>query len=56
MENGDGKHLTILHMYTGYRITEKSIEDMTLLQYNAIIVIAEQIQKFKMNKKPMVMI
>jgi hypothetical protein len=56
MEKGKGKHLTILHLYTGYKITDKSIEDMTLLQYNAVFIIAEQIQRFKTRNKPMVVI
>jgi hypothetical protein len=43
-------------MYTNYKITEKSISDMTLLQYNAIVIIADTIQKFKGKNKPMVVI
>jgi len=56
LKNGKGKHLTVLHMYTDYRITEKSIADMTMLQYNAILIIADNIQKFKGKKKPIVII
>jgi len=56
MENGKGKHITILHLHTDYKITEKSIEDMTLLQYNAILVISQKIQQFKAKNKPMVVI
>lgn len=43
-------------MYTGYKITEKSVSDMTMLQYNAVLIIADNIQKFKSKKKPMVVI
>jgi hypothetical protein len=56
MKNGKGKHLTVLHMYTDYKITEKSVSDMTMLQYNAILIIANNIQKFKGKKKPVVVI
>lgn len=43
-------------MYTNYKITDKPIEDMTLLQYNAILIITEEIMKYKHNNKPMVVI
>ena len=56
MKNGKGRHLTVLHMYTDYKITDKSIADMTAIQYNAILIIADEIQKWKSKKKPMVVI
>lgn len=56
MKNGKGKHLVLLHLYTNYKITDKPVEDMTLLQYNAILKITDEIIKFKMNNKPMVVI
>ena len=39
-----------------YKITDKSIADMTAIQYNAILIIADEIQKWKSKKKPMVVI
>jgi len=56
MENGDGRHLTVLHLYTDYKITDKSIGDMTPLQYNAILIITEEIMKFKHKNKAMAVI
>lgn len=56
MKNGKGKHLVLLHLYTNYKITDKPVEDMTLLQYNAILTITDEIIKFKTNNKPMVVI
>lgn len=56
MKNGKGKHLTILHLYTDYKITEKPIMDMTSLQYHAILTIANEINKFKMKNKPVVVV
>ena len=43
-------------MYTDYKITDKPIEDMTVLQYQSIIIIAEEIRNFKWENKPMVVI
>lgn len=56
MKNGKGKHLTILHLYTGYKITDKPLQEMTLIQYNAILVITKIIAEFKRKNKPMVVI
>ncbi len=56
MKDGKGKHLIILHLYTDYKITDKPIGDMTLLQYNAILRISEELMRFKINNKPMVVI
>jgi hypothetical protein len=56
LKKGEGKHLTLLHLYTNYRITEKPIKDMTLLQYNATLKIAEEIMKYKQDNKPIAVI
>ena len=56
MKNGNGKHITILHLYTNYTITNKDIKDMTPLQYQTIKIIAQEINKWKGNNKPMVVI
>ena len=56
MENGKGRHFTVLHLYTGYKLTDKPISDMTVLQYSAVLKIAEEIMKFKNGNKPMVVI
>ena len=56
MENGDGKHLIILHLYTNYKITDRPVCDMTVLQYQAILRITEEIMKYKQNNTPMVVI
>ena len=49
-------HLTLLHLFTDYRITEKSISDMTILQYRSILKITDEIEKYKTKNKPMVVI
>lgn len=56
MEHGKGKHLTLLHLHTNYTITDKPIQDMTPLQYQAIVIIASLINRFKTKNKPMVVI
>ena len=56
LENGNGRHFTVLHLYTGYKLTDKPISDMTVLQYSAVLKIAEEIMKFKNGNKPMVVI
>jgi len=56
MEHGRGKHLTWLHLYTNYTITDKSIKDMTPLQYQTIVTVTSLINKFKTKHKPMVVI
>ena len=56
MKDGDGKHLTVLHLYTDYKITYKPIKEMTAVQYCAILAITEQIMKFKTKNKPFVVI
>ena len=56
MKNGKGKHLTLLHLYTDYKITDKPIEDMTALQYNAVLIILDEIMKYKQDNKPLVVI
>ena len=43
-------------MFTDYKITDKPIAEMTVIQYNAILIIADEIQKWKSKKKPMVVI
>lgn len=45
-----------MHLYTDYKITNKPLSDMTVLQYNAIFKITDEIMKFKNGKKPMVVI
>ena len=56
MDDGDGKHFVLLHLFTEYKITDKPISDMTPLQYQAILIIAEQIMKYKHRNKPLVVI
>ena len=43
-------------MFTNYKITDKPMEDMTILQYAAIIRITNEIRKYKYDNKPMVVI
>lgn len=45
-----------MHLYTDYKITNKPLSDLTLLQYNAIAEIMNQIIKFKYDNKPLVVI
>lgn len=56
MKEGKGKHLTLLHLFTGYKITDKPISDMTALQYLAVMRIAGEISKFKSDNEPLVVI
>ena len=56
MKKGKGKHLVFLHLYTGYKITDKPISEMTLLQYQAILRITEEIVEYKRKNKPLVVI
>ena len=56
MRNGKGKHLVLLHIYTDYKITDKTVADMTLLQYSAILQITSEIRKWKLENKPVVVI
>ena len=43
-------------MFTDYKITEKSLSDMTVLQYKVVLEITNQIIKYKNKAKPMVVI
>ena len=45
-----------MHLFTDYKITEKSLSDMTVLQYKVVFEITNQIVKYKMKGKPMVVI
>ena len=36
-----------MHLYTGYKITDKAIGDMTRTQYTAILIITDEISKKK---------
>jgi hypothetical protein len=56
LEHGKGKYLTMLHIYTDYKITDKPLSDLTVLQYQAILLIMEAVAKFKLKNKPMVVI
>ena len=56
MKNGKGRHLTLIHLYTEYKFTGKDFKDLTALQYQAILVITEEIMKYKHDNKPMVVI
>ena len=51
INHGELKHLTLLHIYTNYKITNKDISDMTVIQYQAIIKITDEIIKFKQKNK-----
>lgn len=56
MKKGKGKHITFLHLFTNYKITDKAMADMTLIQYTAIIQIMEHIIEFKQKNKPFMVI
>lgn len=56
MKNGKGKSITILHLYTDYKITDKPLIDLTLIQYNAVMIISDEIRKYKSKNKPLVVI
>ena len=56
MKKGKGKYLVFLHIHTNYRITDKSFSDMTTIQYQAVLIIAEEIRKYKSKNKPLVVI
>lgn len=56
MKEGKGKHITLLHIFTNYKITDKPVSNMTMLQYCAIMQITEQVMKFKMKNKPLMVI
>lgn len=45
-----------MHIYTDYKITNKPLSDMTLLQYNAILKITDEIIRFKSDNKPLVVV
>ena len=46
----------MLHLYTGYKITDKPISDMTPLQYRAILEITSIINDYKMKNKKNLMV
>ena len=56
INDGELRHLTLLHLYTGYKITNKDLKDLTPLQYKVIMEITNEIMKFKKKNKPMVVI
>ena len=43
-------------MYSNYKITDKPLSELTLLQYNAVLEITNQIIKYKQKNKPLVVI
>ena len=45
-----------MHLYTDYKITNKSLADLTIIQYKTIIIITEQISGWKNKNKPQVII
>lgn len=56
LRDGKLKHLTLLHLYTDYKITDKPLSEMTLLQYSAVFKIADEIMRWKHKNKGMVVI
>lgn len=56
MKEGKYKHFTFLHLFTDYKLTDKPISDMTVLQYTAIMQITNKIIEFKQNNKPLMVI
>jgi hypothetical protein len=43
-------------MYTNYKLTDKPLGELTIIQYKAIMIIAQQITEWKNKHKPMVVI
>lgn len=45
-----------MHLYTNYKISDKPLADLTLIQYKAIMYIIENISEWKNKNKPIVTI
>ncbi len=56
MPKGNGAHITLMHLYTNYKITDTPLADLTIIQYKAIMYITEQISEWKNKNKPQVII